>query len=183
MRPLDFNTRIGILGAGAMGSGIAQVAAVAGHAVTVLDADAAAVDRARLNLETAVRRERDKGRLSADTVAQVHERIEFVAAPDDMSSLASCGLVIEAIVEDLAIKQQMFSALEASVDESCILATNTSSLSVGAISGKCRHPGRVIGLHFFNPAPVLPLVEVVGALTSDRDVVTRARALVDLWGK
>jgi 3-hydroxybutyryl-CoA dehydrogenase len=183
MRPLDFNTRVGILGAGAMGSGIAQVAAVAGHEVTVVDADAAALDKARLNLETALKRERDKGRLSTDTAAQVHQRVEFASAAGDVSAFARCGLIIEAIVEDLAVKRQAFAAIEDVVDDSCVLATNTSSLSVGAIASACKRSDRVIGLHFFNPAPVLPLVEVVGALTSDRDVVMRARALVDRWGK
>lgn len=182
MKPLDFNTKVGVLGAGAMGSGIAQVAGVAGHTVIVADADAAAIDRARLSLETALKREKEKGRLSAETVGQVMQRVEFHAA-EDVAAFAGCGVVIEAIVEDLAVKQRAFVALEEVVDASCILATNTSSLSVGAIAARCREAARVVGLHFFNPAPVLPLVEVVGALTSDRDVVARARALVDRWGK
>jgi 3-hydroxybutyryl-CoA dehydrogenase len=184
MRALDFNTKVGVLGAGAMGSGIAQVAGVAGHTVIVVDADPSAIDRARLSLETALKREKEKGRLSADTVGQVMERVQFHAAADMAGgAFDGCGLVIEAIVEDLDTKQRAFADIEAVVDDGCVLATNTSSLSVGAIASRCKHPERVIGLHFFNPAPVLPLVEVIGALTSDRDVVSRARALVDRWGK
>jgi 3-hydroxybutyryl-CoA dehydrogenase len=183
VRPLDFNTTIGVLGAGAMGTGIAQIAAVAGHAVTVVDADPRSIDNARMNLEAALKRETQKGRLSADTAGQIFTRVEFVEGAEELNVFQRCGLVIEAIVEDLAVKQQAFKRIEGVVDDACVLATNTSSLSVAAIAASCAKPERVIGLHFFNPAPILPLVEVIGSLTSDPDVVQRARSLVDRWGK
>jgi 3-hydroxybutyryl-CoA dehydrogenase len=96
---------------------------------------------------------------------------------------AGCGIVIEAVVEDLAVKRALFGGLEKVVGDDCILATNTSSLSVAAIGGGCAHPGRVVGVHFFNPATLMPLVEVVPAITSDPPVVQRAKALVDSWKK
>lgn len=182
--PLDIRTRVGVLGAGAMGAGIAQVAAVAGHQVEVADAHAPALDRAQASIAKALAREVEKKRLSAAAVQAAQQRLRFGAtAGDDVGAFRSCGLVIEAIVEDLAAKQRAFAALEAVVSDECVLATNTSSLSVGAVASGRRRPGRVIGLHFFNPAPLMPLVEVVAALTSDASVVAEARALMDVWGK
>ncbi|MEX2177554.1 MAG: 3-hydroxyacyl-CoA dehydrogenase NAD-binding domain-containing protein [Gemmatimonadaceae bacterium] len=180
---LSEHATIGILGAGAMGSGIAQVAAVAGHEVVVVDALPASIEKARQGIQKALAREVEKGRMSAATAHESERRLTFVSVSGDYAAFRGCGLVIEAIVEDLDAKQRAFKAIEAVVDASCVLATNTSSLSVAAIGAGCAHPGRVIGLHFFNPAPVLPLVEVVSAITSDPGVVAGARALVDRWGK
>lgn len=182
---LDKDTPVGVLGAGAMGRGIAQVAATAGHPVVVLDSQAPSIDRARQDTQKALARDVEKGRLTADDAKYIERRLRFAigGGGDDLSAFRDCGLVIEAIVEDLDAKQRAFKDVEAVVGESCVLATNTSSLSVAAIASACQHAGRVIGLHFFNPATVLPLVEVVGAITSDPDVVAAARALVDRWGK
>ena len=176
--------RIGVLGAGAMGSGIAQVAAVAGHSVIVVDAHPPSIEKGRAGIQKALARDVEKGRLGHDAARAIEGRLRFVAAVgDDLSALKDCDLVIEAIVEDLEIKRRAFKALEASVSTACVLATNTSSLSVAGIASACTSPGRVIGLHFFNPAPVLPLVEVVRAITSDSSVIDSARGLVDRWGK
>jgi 3-hydroxybutyryl-CoA dehydrogenase len=180
---LSASTRVGVLGAGAMGSGIAQVAAVAGHEVVVLDSHAVAIDKGRAAIQKALARDVEKGRLTTDRVRDIDRRLSFVGARDDYSAFRDCGLVIEAIVEDLSAKQRAFRGVEGVLDESAVLASNTSSLSIAALGAGCAHPGRVIGLHFFNPAPVLPLVEVIGSLTSDPVVLSSARDLVDSWGK
>jgi 3-hydroxybutyryl-CoA dehydrogenase len=175
---LDKNTRVGVLGAGAMGTGIAQVAAVAGHSVVIVDSNADAVEKSRTTMQGNLARAVERNRMTAADVPATLARMKFVAA-SDMTAFAGCGLVIEAIVEDLAVKQQAFGAIEAVVSVDCVLATNTSSLSVGAIAKGTKHQRRVIGLHFFNPANVLPLVEVIGAGSSDKTIVGNARALVD----
>jgi 3-hydroxybutyryl-CoA dehydrogenase len=183
---LDKDTPVGVLGAGAMGRGIAQVAAAAGHMVVVLDSHAPSIDKARQDTQKALARDVEKGRLTADDAKYIERRLRFAAiggGGDDLAAFRDCGLVIEAIVEDLDAKQRAFRAVESVVGESCVLATNTSSLSVAAIASACQRTGRVIGLHFFNPATVLPLVEIIAAITSDPDVVTSARTLVDRWGK
>lgn len=182
--PLLETTRVGVLGAGAMGSGIAQVAATAGHRVVVVDSYAPSLEKARAGIRTSLAREVEKARLTADAARDVEQRIRFEPGNgDDLAAFRDCGLVIEAIVEELEAKQRAFRAMENAVGESCVLATNTSSLSVGALGAVCRHPGRVIGLHFFNPATVLPLVEVVAAIASDATIVDRAGQLVATWGK
>ena len=180
---LSAGTRVGVLGAGAMGSGIAQVAAVAGHEVVVLDSQPVAIDKGRAAIQKALDREVEKARLTVEAVRDIDRRLSFVGARDDYAAFRDCGLVIEAIVEDIGAKQRAFKGIEGVVGESAVLASNTSSLSIAAIGAACAHPGRVIGLHFFNPAPVLPLVEVIGSLTSDPAVLASARDLVDSWGK
>lgn len=177
-------TQVGVLGAGAMGSGIAHVAAVAGHRVVVVDTYAPSLDKARGGMQKSLAREVEKGRLAADVARDVEQRIRFEPSNgEDLAAFKDCGLVIEAIVEELDAKQRAFRAMEAAVSETCVLATNTSSLSVGALGAVCKHAGRVIGLHFFNPATVLPLVEVVAAITSDPTIADRAGQLVAKWGK
>jgi 3-hydroxybutyryl-CoA dehydrogenase len=182
--PLRDTTQVGVLGAGAMGSGIAQVAATAGHRVVVVDSYAPSLEKARASVEKALAREVEKGRLTAQARRDIEQRLRFEPGNgEELAAFRDCGLVIEAIVEELEAKQRAFRAMENAVAESCVLATNTSSLSVGALGAVCRHPGRVIGLHFFNPATVLPLVEVVAAITSDTTVADRAGQLVAKWGK
>ena len=176
-------SRIGVLGAGAMGSGIAQVAATAGHDVIVVDAHAPSIEKAKAALGKSLGRDVEKKKLSAAQAAGIEARLRFQGGADDLSAFAGCAMVIEAIVEDLDAKQRAFKRIEAEVAPECMLATNTSSLSVAGIASACASPGRVVGVHFFNPATVLPLVEIVGAITTDPDVVQRARSLVDSWGK
>ncbi|HMC55933.1 MAG TPA: 3-hydroxyacyl-CoA dehydrogenase NAD-binding domain-containing protein [Gemmatimonadaceae bacterium] len=176
--------RVGVLGAGTMGSGIAQVAAVAGHDVVLADAYAPSLEKARVGLAKAFAREAGKSRMTAEAAEAAESRITVApVTQDDYQAFRGCDVIIEAIVEDLAVKQRVFGAMEAVVSDQCILATNTSSLSVAGIAAACTLRGRVIGLHFFNPAPVLPLVEVVQAITSDAAVVQRGRELVDSWKK
>ena len=175
---------VGVVGAGAMGSGIAQVAAVAGHHVVLGDAKAQAVGQALAGVARSLARDVGKGRLDQSSADAALARISDAGnLGGGFERFARCGIVIEAVLEDLAVKRALFAALERVVHDECILATNTSSLSVAAIGGECRKPARVIGVHFFNPAPVMPLVEIVPAITTDAPVVARARALVDAWKK
>ena len=175
---------VGVLGAGTMGSGIAQVAATAGHRVILADPFAGAVDRARDGHVKAMAREVEKARLTREQADLILGRIQYLTpATGDYSALAPAGLVIEAIIEDLGIKKATFKGLEAAATDTAILASNTSSLSITAIGSACHRPDRVIGIHFFNPAPVLPLVEIVPGVATATDVAARSRALVDRWGK
>lgn len=176
---------VGVVGAGAMGAGIAQVAAQRGHAVVLADAAGAAIERAKAGHAKALAREVEKGRATQAEADATLARITYVTGVSsvELSAFAPCGLVIEAIVEDLDIKQGLFRALEQVVADSAVLATNTSSLAVAAIAGACRQPERVLGVHFFNPAPVMPLVEVIPALATDPTLAAAARDLVARWGK
>jgi 3-hydroxybutyryl-CoA dehydrogenase len=181
--PLNERMKVGVLGAGAMGSGIAHVAAAAGHDVVVLDPSEAAIAKARQTLRKTLDRDVEKGRVTTDSAGAIEQRISWVQSGGDYGRYRDCGLIIEAIVEQLEVKRAAFKAIEQVVSEDCVLATNTSSLSVAAIASGCAKPDRVIGLHFFNPANVLPLVEVVGAITSDAALVGAGKALMAKWGK
>ena len=163
-----------------MGAGIAQVAATAGHTVRLLDQQADALDQAVAGIGVHVQRLVEKGRLTADTAAAA---LANVQPTNYLADFADCDLVIEAIVEDLAAKQAAFRQVESVVTADCVLATNTSSLSVTALAAACRQPARFIGLHFFNPAPVLPLVEIVPAAQTRPGLAAEMRALVQSWGK
>ncbi len=172
--------KIGILGAGSMGSGIAQVAAMAGHEVMLFDANNDALTRASANLQKILNRLVEKGKMDDAQAKAVFGRIYFI---DSMKTYAECSLVIEAIVENLEIKKQVFSQLEGIVSDDCILATNTSSLSVASIAAACKNPSRVIGIHFFNPAPLMQLVEIIPAVQTSSDTLDKSRKLIDSWGK
>jgi 3-hydroxybutyryl-CoA dehydrogenase len=153
----------GVAGAGTMGRGIAQVLAQCGARTLVFDAQPGAARKAKDAISLALGKVVEKGRLSAAEVEKTLQRIEIT---DSLEGLAPCHVVVEAIVEDLAAKRALFSSLEQAVRDDCILASNTSSLSVTAMAAACKRPGRVAGYHFFNPVPVLKIVEVVdGALT------------------
>jgi 3-hydroxybutyryl-CoA dehydrogenase len=177
--------RIGVVGAGAMGSGIAQVAAQSGHDVVLADADPKAAVRACEAIRAALGKLVEKGKISAAARTATVDRIRVVEQPVNsaLEAYADCGLVIEAIVEELGAKQKLFASLSAQVTSDALLATNTSSLSVASIASACTCAERVVGVHFFNPAPVLPLVEVVPWMGTDPDVVRRALKLVESWKK
>lgn len=179
------DTVVGVVGAGAMGAGIAQVAATRGHQVILADSTAAALGRAQKGHKKVLDRDVEKGRLTRADADAALARITYVegVGPEQMARFAPCELVIEAIVERLAAKQSLFAALEAVVAPEAILATNTSSLSVAAIGGGRTHPDRVIGIHFFNPAPVMPLVEIIPSIATSPLVSAAVRLLVDRWGK
>lgn len=172
------NTIVGVVGSGAMGSGIAQVAAVAGHKVILFDASEAALGRAEKSLAGTLQKLQEKGK-----IASANEILERIIYAPSAESLKECGLVIEAIVEKLDVKQSLFKTLEGVVSEDCILASNTSSLSITSIAAACKKPSRVIGLHFFNPAPLMALVEIIPAIQTDADLVPAAKELMLQWGK
>jgi len=167
---------VAVVGAGTMGAGIAQVAAVAGHPVILYDAVEGVAGRAVTAIRDRVARLVDKGRLQGP----VDLRLQVAA---DLGELAQARCVIEAAAEDLAIKQALFAELEKVVAPDCVLATNTSSLSPTAIAAGLSHPGRLVGLHFFNPAPVMRLVEVVSGLATDPAVAAAVTGLAQDWGK
>jgi 3-hydroxybutyryl-CoA dehydrogenase len=173
---------VGVLGAGAMGSGIAQVAAVAGDTVILQDVDEEAIARTRAGIDKALTREIEKGRLTQSAAEAVRGRLRYFAGAD-LRGFAACELVIEAIVEQLGPKRESFAALERVVAPDATLATNTSALSITAIASACQHPERVLGLHFFNPAPVMPLVEVVRGHGTSAALVDAACARAQRWGK
>ncbi|MCB0766563.1 MAG: 3-hydroxybutyryl-CoA dehydrogenase [Flavobacteriales bacterium] len=172
--------KVAVIGAGTMGSGIAQVAAQAGHTTYLFDTRKEAVDKAVAGLTKTFDRLVEKGKLSAEEAKATLARI---VPATDLKELAGCGLVIEAIIEDLGVKKRLVAELETILPHEAVLATNTSSLSVTAIAGACATPERVIGLHFFNPAPLLPLVEVVPGLATDGTLATRMATLMQAWGK
>ncbi len=152
---------IGVIGAGAMGRGIAQVAATGGMTVLLTDSRAEAVADAVRSIEKALARLEEKGTIDHCEMDQALGRIKPVK---ELADLAQCRLVIEAVVENLDVKQALLTQLEGIVSDDCILASNTSSLSITSIASKCRHPERVAGFHFFNPVPVMKLVEVIDGL-------------------
>lgn len=177
---LKDDTLVAVVGAGAMGAGIAQVAAQAGHRVVVHDARPCAAAQAIEGIHAQLQRQVAKGKLSGERCEQV--RMALTAA-GHLSDVADAGLVIEAIVEDLGAKRALFAELEQLCQPDAILASNTSSIAISALAAGLQHPQRVAGLHFFNPAPVMPLVEVVSGLATSPAV---AQVLLDTavrWGK
>ncbi len=174
----DHHFSVGIIGSGAMGSGIAQVAAMAGHPVTILDANPQALEKSKSNLSATLQKLQEKGKLPDATA--VLERLSFTS---DMNAFAGCGLVIEAIVENLEVKKNVFAALEKIVKEDCVLASNTSSLSIASIAAACAQPQRVLGIHFFNPAPLMALVEVIPAVQTEPGLPGKIKQLMAQWGK
>lgn len=174
---------VGIVGAGAMGTGIAQVALRNGHPVILADVEKAAVRKAGEIIDGALKRDVEKGRLTREKALSAGDRLRMVSLPLGLGEFAPCGLVVEAIAEGLDVKQSLFRALEGVVNADCILATNTSSLSVTSIASACQNPSRVIGMHFFNPAPVMPLVEIIPGSQTSPAVTSATRAIADGWGK
>ncbi len=172
--------KIGILGAGSMGSGIAQVAATAGHEVVVFDTFENALGNMKTRLDKILNRLIEKERINEATRDGITSRIHYGQSMDDF---ADCGLVIEAIIENIDIKKKVFAQLEAITNESTILASNTSSLSIASIAAACKNANRVIGIHFFNPAPLMKLVEIIPAIQTSEDTVQSAKAMIDSWGK
>jgi 3-hydroxybutyryl-CoA dehydrogenase len=174
------DARVLVLGAGIMGAGIAQVAAQAGHRVALFDARDGAAQQAHAQLGATFEALVAKGRLAADKAQAALARIEPVQR---LEQAADCGLVIEAIIERLDIKREVLAQLEALVDARCVLASNTSSLSITALARDMKHPERLVGMHFFNPVPLMKLVEVVSGLRTDARVAARVFDLAQAWGK
>jgi 3-hydroxybutyryl-CoA dehydrogenase len=171
---------IGVLGAGTMGAGIAQVAAQSGHIVVLVDLNSDQLDRAKINLEKTLIKLIEKQKIDADEKTSIENRIQYSSEINDFSN---CDLIIEAIVEDLSIKHKVFESMEKVISESCILASNTSSLSIASIGSVLKRPNRVIGIHFFNPAPLMPLVEVIPAVQTSSETLNSSVELIKSWGK
>ena len=180
MNTIDKRASIGIIGAGTMGTGIAQAAAINNYNVFLYDEYPDSILRASEKIKNNFEKLLSKNKISEADHADAVGRINFV---EDLQEFSDCSLVIEAVVEDLKTKQNLFSRLEEIVDASCILATNTSSLSVASIASSCNKQSRVIGIHFFNPAHIMPLVEIIPALTTENEIVQKSRRLIDDWGK
>jgi 3-hydroxybutyryl-CoA dehydrogenase len=172
--------RVSVIGSGAMGSGIAQVAAQAGCEVTLYDNNPDAVEIASSRLTKIFDRLVEKGRKTREEADVILSRIEMTHS---LERIDDSEIVIEAIVENLDVKKQVFRKIENLVSPTCILATNTSSLSVTSIAAACQNPERVIGLHFFNPAPLMPLVEIVPAISTDVELGSKLKQLMLDWGK
>lgn len=172
--------KIGVVGAGAMGSGIAQIAAQQNHKVVLSDTSEAAIAKSKTQLKTLFDRLVEKGKMNAETAISALDNIQFTT---DLNDFRDCSLIIEAIIENLAVKRELFQKLEALVSPETILATNTSSLSVTAIAGALSKPERVMGIHFFNPAPLLPLVEIIPAVQTEGRLIQEVKQLMLDWGK
>ena len=173
-------SRVGVVGLGTMGSGIAQVCVQAGLEVVGREVSAELGERAGVRIDHYLSRGVEKGRLTQDEKDAALGRLRLVT---DLAELSSCQLVIEAAFEDLEVKRTLFAELEAAVAPNAILATNTSALSVTDIADATRSPQRVVGMHFFNPAPVLPLVEVIRTAHTSDDVFDAAYAFAQRIGK
>ena len=177
---MEKDMKVGVVGAGTMGQGIAQIAASAGHEVVLVDRDEAALDRAKANLSRILNRLVEKGRLSAGEPDAILDRIKTAV---DVQACAPCSLIIEAIVEKEEVKHAVFASLESVVSPKAVLASNTSSLSITRLAAGLANPERMVGLHFFNPAPLLPLVEVVPALQTRTGLPEDMMTLMHNWGK
>ncbi|WP_310991400.1 3-hydroxyacyl-CoA dehydrogenase NAD-binding domain-containing protein [Aequorivita marina] len=171
---------VAIIGAGTMGSGIAQVAATAGCTVKLYDLKVEALEKSKSNLEKIMSRLVEKGRIDQDEKERIESNIQYV---DTLKKLKDSNWVIEAIVENLDIKQNVLTTLEKFVSDDCIIATNTSSLSVASISSALENPERCIGIHFFNPAPLMKLVEVIPAIQTSEKTLDTSVKTIQSWGK
>jgi len=171
---------IGIIGSGTMGSGIAQVAATSGCKVKLYDTNEAALEKAKASLEKILYRLIEKERIDSDEKNRIQNNISYVSSLKDLSD---SDLTIEAIIENLDIKQKVFSELESYVSEDCIIASNTSSLSIASIASSLKKPARCVGIHFFNPAPLMRLVEVIPAIQTSDEVLEKAVNTIKDWKK
>lgn len=180
MPALHASSPVAIIGAGAMGAGIAQVAAQAGHSVKLYDSRSGAASQAIDGIDQRLARLVDKGKLTTESRTATMARLQ---PANCLEELAVAGLVIEVIVENLDIKRDLLQKLEVICSPSCIIASNTSSLSITTLATNLKHPGRVAGMHFFNPAPLMALVEIVSGLATDKTVAHDLYETAKAWGK
>jgi 3-hydroxybutyryl-CoA dehydrogenase len=171
---------VGIIGAGTMGIGIAQVAATNGCKVLVYDANAKQVETATVGLEKTLAKLVDKQKISAEKMTEILANISIAT---ELKDFKDCELIIEAIIENKEIKTKVFTELENHVSESCIIGSNTSSISITSLGAELQKPERFIGIHFFNPAPLMPLVEVIPSLLTDKSLPEKIYNLMKEWGK
>ena len=171
---------VGIIGSGTMGSGIAQVAATAGCAVKIYDTNVGALEKSKLGLEKILSRLVEKGRVDTEEKKRIQSNIHYVSSLND---LQDSNLIIEAIVENLNIKKNVFQELELLVSVDCIIASNTSSLSIASIASSLNNPERCLGIHFFNPAPLMKLVEVIPAIQTNEKTIAMSVETLKIWNK
>ena len=171
---------VGIIGSGTMGSGIAQVAATSGCSVKLYDTNQEALDKAKASLEKILNRLIEKERIDSKEKSRIQDNISYV---DSLKYLADSHLTIEAIIENLDIKKKVFSELESYVSADCIIASNTSSLSIASIASLLQKPERCVGIHFFNPAPLMKLVEVIPAVQTSKAVLDKSVDIIKNWKK
>ena len=172
--------KVSVIGAGTMGAGIAQIAATKGYEVCLYDSFDGAVETAENKLKKILNRLVEKERISQSENEAILDRINFSKS---LENIKGSELVIEAIIENLDIKQKVFAEIESLVDEDCIIASNTSSLSIASIASACKKAERVVGIHFFNPAPLMPLVEIIPAVQTSEDTLNKAKSIIDDWRK
>ncbi|MEP1094492.1 MAG: 3-hydroxyacyl-CoA dehydrogenase NAD-binding domain-containing protein [Cyclobacteriaceae bacterium] len=172
--------KLSVIGAGTMGTGIAQVAATAGWDVVVNDTNSSILEKSSESLIKVMNRLVEKEKINQETADKILGRIDFT---EDQQYFENSDLVIEAIVENLGIKQKVFSAIEKIVRPDTVIASNTSSLSLASIGASLEDPFRFVGIHFFNPAPLMPLVEIIPAVQTNPDVTTKTKDWVDSWKK
>ena len=172
--------KVGIIGSGTMGSGIAQVAATAGCEVNLFDANQTALEKSKTSLEKILIRLIEKGRIDTSEKNRIQSNINYV---DSIEELSNSDLIIEAIIENLEIKKKVFSELETLVSDDCIIASNTSSLSIASIAASLKNPKRCVGIHFFNPAPLMKLVEVIPAIQTSYETLEKSIDTISSWGK
>lgn len=172
--------QIGIIGSGAMGSGIAQLAATASHPTLIFDNNPDALHRSAEKTAHGLESLVQKGKITKEEAQRISSNLTYVS---NLSLFSNCGLIIEAIVEDLDVKKTVFRELELVVSDKCIIATNTSSLSVTSIAAACQKANRVIGIHFFNPAIIMPLVEIIPAIQTNEETLQKSCDIIASWGK
>lgn len=172
--------KVAIIGSGTMGSGIAQVAATAGCEVKIYDTNQDALNKSKANLDVTLSKLVEKTKIDESEKNRIQNNISYAHT---MGELSHSDLVIEAIIENLEIKRKLFSELENYVSPETILASNTSSLSIASIAASCQKPERVIGIHFFNPAPLMQLVEVVPAVQTSEEVLQQSVQIISDWKK
>ncbi|MBL4827033.1 MAG: 3-hydroxyacyl-CoA dehydrogenase PaaC [Spongiibacteraceae bacterium] len=180
MSKLNSSSSVAVIGAGTMGAGIAQVAAAAGHEVYLYDLEEKALTQAMESIRAGLNKLVKRGKIKQNGCEALIKRI---CPTRQLSDIANTDLIIEAIVENLAVKQKLFSELEDICSAKTIFASNTSSLSITAIAACLKNPARFLGMHFFNPAPILPLVEVVSGLATDKSIANTIYATAKKWGK
>lgn len=171
---------IGIVGSGAMGSGIAQVASAAGHKTIVYDTNSAALEKAKSNLQNSLSKLVEKQKITKEKAQSV---LSLTTYTNSITDFKTCDLVIEAIIENSEVKQSVFKEMESITSDSCVLASNTSSLSITSIASACKKPEKVIGIHFFNPATLMPLVEIIPGIATDIVIANHCQTLINSWGK
>ena len=168
-------TSVGVVGLGTMGAGIAEIFARNGYQVVGVELNDETLTRGRQHLDNSTERAVSRGKLTADEQQALLDRVTFTT---DLKDVKDCQVVVEAVIEQLPVKQSVFAQLDAVLSPDAIIATNTSSLSVTEISTASAHPGRVVGIHFFNPAPVQKLVEVIQTVVTEPDVLEDVSGLV-----